>query len=71
MSDTENERELARELAEDLRSLRVEDILIKALVSGGMTERQVDLIRDFGASVASLQLAYAKAAGDEEPDDAA
>ena len=107
MSDTENERELARELAEDLRSLRVEDILIQALVTvsavgyrslGATPDTRNDrdlgqcrlaietmraltpvledvvppeLIRDFGASVASLQLAYAKAAGDEEPDDAA
>ena len=107
MTDTENERELARELAEDLRSLRVEDILIQALVTvsavgyrslGATPDTRDDrdlaqcrlaietmraltpvledvvppeLIRDFGASVASLQLAYAKAAGDEEPDDAA
>ncbi|MBA2615360.1 MAG: hypothetical protein H0U90_06215 [Actinobacteria bacterium] len=97
MSD--DQEQLARELAEELRQLRVEDILLNALMTVSavgyrslgasdetrekrdldqvrlaietmlaltpLLERVVpaDLIRDFQASVANLQLAYAKAAG--------
>ena len=97
---SEEQERIARELAEELRKLRVEDILIQTLVQVstigygklGLTEdsraeRDLDqvrlaietmraltpvleqvvpgeLIRDFNQSVASLQLAYAKAATD-------
>ncbi len=107
MSDPQGDAEAAEALAEALRTLRVEDVLVQTLVtvstigyrSLGVTEEtneapdleqtrlaietmraltpvlaQVvppELIRDFEASVASLQLAYAKAASDAEPDDAA
>ncbi len=101
MSEQEPEQEqLARELAEELRRLRIEDILIQALITIssigyrrlGLTEDTKDdrdleqaklaidtmsaltpvlesvvpeeLIRDFNQSVASLQLAYAEAAGE-------
>lgn len=105
MADERSEEELARELAEELRRLRVEDVLIQALVTIssigygrlGLTDdtradrdldqariaietlravtpvlAQVvaaDLVQQFEESVASLQLAYAKAAseGDDEP----
>jgi hypothetical protein len=96
----ENEAELAEQLAETLRQLRIEDVLINTLVTVssigyrrlGLTEdtkddrdlEQVrlaietmnavtpvlekfipdDLVRDFKASVSSLQLAYAKAASE-------
>jgi hypothetical protein len=96
--------ELARELAEELRRLRVEDVLIQSLVSIssigyrrlGLTEdtradrdleqarlaietlravtpvlEQVvpaELVQQFQEQVASLQLAYAKAASEPEPD---
>jgi hypothetical protein len=99
-----SEEELARELAEELRRLRVEDVLIQALVSVsaigyrrlGLTEdtradrdleqarlaietlravtpvlEQVvpaELVQQFAEQVASLQLAYAKAASEPEPD---
>jgi len=98
----ESEEELARELADELRRLRVEDVLVQALVTVssigyrclGLTDEtrgdrdlpqariaietmtaltpvlaQVvppELTRDFEASVANLQLAYATAAG--QPD---
>jgi len=96
---SDDQEQLARELAEELRQLRVEDILLNALMTVSavgyrslgasdetrekrdldqvrlaietmlaltpLLERVVpaDLIRDFQASVANLQLAYAKAAG--------
>ena len=95
-----NEEELARELAEELRRLRIEDVLMQTLITIssigyrrlGLTEDTKDdrdlqqaklaidtmtaltpvlesvvpeeLIRDFNQSVASLQLAYANAAGE-------
>jgi len=100
-----SEEELARELAEELRRLRVEDVLIQTLVTIssiayrrlGLTEdtredrdlaqsriaietlRAVtpvleqalpaELVQQFAEQVASLQLAYARAAseGDDEP----
>jgi len=98
-----DEERLARELAEEMRKLRVEDVLIQTLVTVssigfrrlGLTpdttegrdleqsrlaietlraltpvlEQVVpaELIRDFNSSVASLQLAYAKAAAETEP----
>jgi hypothetical protein len=100
-----DEERLARDLAEEMRKLRVEDILVQTLVTVssigfrrlGLTEdsradrdleqsrlaietmraltpvlEQVvppELIRDFGSSVASLQLAYAKAAAEAPPAD--
>jgi hypothetical protein len=101
MSEHLNEEEqLARELAEELRRLRVEDVVIQTLITIssigyrrlGLTEDTKDdrdleqaklaidtivaltpiledvvpdeLIRDFNQSVASLQLAYAQAAGE-------
>ena len=99
---SEEQEQLAKELAEELRRLRVEDVLIQALITIssvgyrrlGLTEEtredrelgQVklaietmtaltpvledvvppELIRDFDQSVASLQLAYAQAAGEED-----
>jgi hypothetical protein len=96
-----DEEELAQQLAEELRRLRIEDVLIQTLITIssigyrrlGLTEdtkgdrdlQQVklaidtmtaltpvlenvvpaELIRDFNQSVASLQLAYAQAAGEE------
>ena len=95
-----DEEQLARQLAEDLRRLRIEDVLIQTLITVssigyrrlGLTEDTkddrdlqqvklaidtmtaltpvlenvvpVELIRDFNQSVASLQLAYAQAAGE-------
>ena len=100
MSEHVNEEELARELAEELRRLRIEDVLMQTLITIssigyrrlGLTEDTKDdrdlqqaklaidtmtaltpvlesvvpeeLIRDFNQSVASLQLAYAQAAGE-------
>jgi hypothetical protein len=97
-----SEEELARELAEELRKLRVEDVLIQALITVssigyrrlGLTEetradRDLDqarfaietlravtpvleqvvpaeLVQHFQDSVASLQLAYAKAASEAD-----
>jgi hypothetical protein len=105
MSEHVNEEELAQQLAEELRRLRVEDVLIQTLITIssigyrrlGLTEdtkddrdlQQVklaidtmgaltpilesvvpeDLIRDFNQSVASLQLAYAQAAGEGADDE--
>jgi hypothetical protein len=99
-SPTPEEEQLAEELAEALRQLKVEDVLIQTLVTIssigyrrlGLTEETKDernleqarlaietmnaitpvlerfvpeeLIRDFRQSVASLQLAYAKAAAE-------
>ena len=102
MSEHLNEDEqLARELAEELSRLRIEDVLIQTLITIssvgyrrlGLTEvtkndrdlQQAklaidtmtaltpilesvvpeELVRDFNQSVASLQLAYAQAAGEE------
>ena len=98
MSEHVNEEELARELAEELRRLKIEDVLIQTLITIssigyrrlGLTEETKDdrdlqeanlaidtmtaltpvlesvvpeeLLQDFNQSVASLQLAYAKAA---------
>ena len=95
-----DEERLARELAEEMRKLRVEDVLIQTFVTVssvgfrrlGLTEETkpdrdlgqtrlaietmraltpmleqvvpVELVREFGSSVASLQLAYAKAAAE-------
>ncbi len=116
MSDvpSEEQERLAREVAEELRKLRVEDVLINTLMhvssigyrrlgatADTREERDLDqvrlaietlraltpvlerfvpgeLVRDFHASVANLQLAYAKAAsegreapaGDATPGDA-
>ena len=100
-----DEERLAQELAEEMRRLRVEDVVIQTLVTVssvgfrrlGLTEETkgdrdfeqarlaietmraltpvleqvvpADLIRDFNASVASLQLAYAKAAAEAPPAD--
>ena len=94
------EEQLAQQLAEELRRLRIEDVLIQTLITIssigyrrlGLTEDTKDdrdlqqvklaidtmtaltpvlenvvpaeLIRDFNQSVASLQLAYAQAAGE-------
>jgi hypothetical protein len=102
----EEQERLARELAEQLRQLRVEDVLVNALMTIssvgyrrlGVTEETREdrdleqtrlaietmraltpvlerfipgeLVRDFNASVANLQLAYAKAAtasGEDTP----
>lgn len=99
---SESEEQVARELAEELRKLKVEDILVSVLVQIssigyrrlGLTDETKDdrdlgqaklaidtmkaltpvlgqvvppeLIRDFESSVANLQLAYAKAAGESE-----
>ena len=101
MSELGGEEQIARELADELRRLRIEDVLIQTLITIsslgyrrlGLTpdtkdERDLpqaklaidtmaaltpvleavvpaDLIRDFNQSVASLQLAYAQAAGEE------
>jgi hypothetical protein len=95
-----DEEQLAQQLAEELRRLRIEDVLIQTLITIssigyrrlGLTEDTKDdrdlqqvklaidtmtaltpvlenvvpaeLIRDFNQSVASLQLAYAQAAGE-------
>ena len=94
------EEQLAQQLAEELRRLRIEDVLIQTLITIssigyrrlGLTEDTKDdrdlqqaklaidtmvaltpvlenvvpeeLVRDFNQSVASLQLAYAQAAGE-------
>ena len=96
-----DEEQLAQQLAEELRRLRVEDVVIQSLITIssigyrrlGLTEDTKDdrdlqqaklaidtmtaltpilesvvpeeLVRDFNQSVASLQLAYAQAAGEE------
>jgi len=96
-----DEEQLAQQLAEELRRLRVEDVVIQSLITIssigyrrlGLTEETKDdrdlqqaklaidtmvaltpvlenvvpeeLVRDFNQSVASLQLAYAQAAGGE------
>ena len=95
-----DEEQLAQQLAEELRRLRIEDVLIQTLITVssigyrrlGLTEDTkgdrdlqqaklaidtmtaltpvlenvvpAELIRDFNQSVASLQLAYAQAAGE-------
>ena len=100
MSDPTDEARLAEQLAEELAKLRVEDVLVGALIQVssigyrrlGLTEETKDerdleqvrlaidtmraltpvlehivpeeMIRDFDQSVANLQLAYAKAAGE-------
>ena len=99
----EEQERLARELAESLRNLRVEDVLVNTLMTvssigyrrlGATDETREDrdleqtrlaietmraltpvlegflpseLVRDFNASVANLQLAYAKAAREASP----
>jgi hypothetical protein len=101
---SENEEEVARRLAEELRNLKIEDVLISVLIQVssigyrrlGLTDETkedrdlgqaklaidtmkaltpvlgavvpAELIRDFEQSVANLQLAYAKAASEGEPD---
>jgi hypothetical protein len=98
--ESRDEEQIARELAEELRRLRIEDVLIQTLITIssigyrrlGLTPDTKDdrdlqqaklaidsmtaltpvletlvpeeLIRDFNQSVASLQLAYAQAAGE-------
>jgi hypothetical protein len=98
------EERLARELAEELAKLRVEDVLVNTLVQVssigyrrlGLTEETredrdleqtrlaietmsalipvlsdflpKELVSGFSEQVASLQLSYAKAAGEREPD---
>lgn len=105
MASERSDEELARELAEELRRLRVEDVLIQTLVTIssigysrlGLTEdtredrdleqarlaietlravtpvlEQVvpaELVQQFAEQVASLQLAYVKAASEPEADD--
>jgi hypothetical protein len=100
--DPAEQERLARELADELRKLKVEDVLLNALVTVssigyrrlGLTpdtreDRDLEqarlaidtmraitpvldefippeLVRDFNQSVANLQLAYAKAAKEEE-----
>jgi hypothetical protein len=100
-----DQEQLARELAEQLRQLKVEDVLINTLLTVssigyrklGLTEDTkedrdleqsrlaietmkaltpvlekfvpAELIRDFDASVANLQLAYAQAAAVKEASD--
>jgi hypothetical protein len=102
---SEDEEQLAQELADQLRQLKVEDVLVSVLIQVsqigyrrlGLTEETkedrdleqtklaietmraltpvlgevvpAELIRDFEQSVANLQLAYAKAAGEEEAGD--
>jgi hypothetical protein len=97
---SEDEARLAEQLAEELAKLRVEDVVVGALIQVssigyrrlGLTDETKDerdleqvrlaidtmraltpvlenvvpgeLIRDFNQSVANLQLAYAKAAGE-------
>jgi hypothetical protein len=97
VSEPEDQEQLARELAEELRRLRVEDVLVQSLITIssigyrrlGLTPETKDdrdlqqaklaidtmqaltpvleavvpeeLVRDFNQSVASLQLAYARA----------
>lgn len=104
MASERSEEELARELAEELRRLRVEDLLIQTLITVssigyrrlGLTDetradRDLDqsrlaietlravtpvleqvvpaeLAQQFQESVASLQLAYAKAVSQPERD---
>lgn len=104
MASERSEDELARELAEELRRLRVEDLLIQTLITVssigyrrlGLTDETradrdleqsrlaietlravtpvleqvvpAELVQQFQESVASLQLAYAKAASEAEPD---
>jgi hypothetical protein len=105
VADERSDEELARELAEELRRLRVEDVLIQTLVTIssigyrrlGLTEdtradRDLDqsrlaietlravtpvleqvvpgeLVQQFADQVASLQLAYAKAASERKSDE--
>jgi hypothetical protein len=100
MSEHLSEEELARELAEELRRLKIEDVLIQTLITIssigyrrlGLTDETKgdrdlqqaklaidtmtaltpvlenvvpeELLQDFNQSVASLQLAYAKAVGE-------
>jgi Domain of unknown function (DUF1844) len=99
---SEGEEQVARELADELRKLKVEDVLVTVLIQIssigyrrlGLTEDTKDdrdleqaklaidtmkaltpvlagvlpgeLIRDFESSVANLQLAYAKAAAEND-----
>jgi hypothetical protein len=99
---SESEEQVARQLAEELRNLKVEDVVVSVLIQIsaigyrrlGLTDdtkedrdlgqaklaidtmksltpvlEQVvpaELLRDFNSSVANLQLAYAKAASEED-----
>jgi hypothetical protein len=99
---SEGEEQVARELAEELRKLKVEDVLVTVLIQIssigyrrlgltedtredrdlGQTKLAIDtmkaltpvlaevvpeeLIRDFDSSIANLQLAYAKAAAEND-----
>jgi hypothetical protein len=101
---SEEERELAERLAEELRRLKVEDVLVNTVMTVssigyrrlGLTEDTkeerdleqarlaietmqaltpvldqvlpAELVRDFGQSVANLQLAYAQAAAEPSAD---
>jgi hypothetical protein len=101
---SEEERELAERLAEELRRLKVEDVLVNTLMTVssigyrrlGLTEDTkedrdleqarlaietmqaltpvldqvlpAELVRDFGQSIANLQLAYAQAAAEPSAD---
>jgi hypothetical protein len=105
LSESEDQKRAAEELAEQLRNLKVEDVVVSALIQIssigyrrlGLTpetagdrdlaqanlaietmraltpvlERVVpsELVRDFGQSIANLQLAYAQAAKDAQGDD--
>jgi hypothetical protein len=99
---SEDQEQRAREMAQELRNLRVEDVLVNTLVAVSsigyqrlgatpdtVEERDLDqvrlaidtmqsltavletfvpaeLLRDFTAAVASLQLAYAQAAAEDQ-----
>jgi hypothetical protein len=99
------EEEIARELANELRKLKIEDVLIQTLITVssigyrrlGLTPETKDdrdlvqaqlaidtmrvltpvlekvipaeLLREFNQSIASLQLAYAKAAAEKQAND--
>jgi len=103
VAEPADEARLAEELADELRRLRVEDVLVQALVTVssigyrrlGLTPETkgdrdlgqarlaiatmqalapvlehvvpAELVRDFGSTVANLQLAYAKAAAEPAP----
>jgi hypothetical protein len=105
VSEPEDQERIARELAEELRRLKVEEVLIQTLITVsslgyrrlgltpdtkedrdlGQAKLAIDtmialtpvlenvvpseLIRDFNQSVASLQLAYAQAAGEGADDE--
>ena len=100
MSDPEDQEQIARELAEELRRLRVEDVLLQSLITiSAIGYRRLglepdtkddrdlsqaklaidtmraltpvlaevvpeELVREFNQQVASMQLAYARAAAE-------